>query len=110
MQQIIERLHSKISSGNFDWPMPNVILGFLRILLQCGADANQQATNEYIQRLKSQEQTFEKYDKNAFRKNIEWLKNWFIEPASLRFFCRKTFRKTFRKQLSTFVKNLNYPK
>ena len=41
---------------------------------------------------------------------VNWIHNWFREPPSLRFCCRKAIRNKFGKQLTRYLRDLEYPK
>ena len=78
---------------------------FIRILLQSGADFYPD-TLRYIQGGIE----FEMYDEEHGFEDVDWIHNWFHEPPSLRFFCRKAIRNTYGKQLTRMLHDLEYPK
>ena len=88
----------------FELVIPNIYT-FLRILLLSGADFDPVTLRE-IQRLIE----YELEVKGLTNKDMKWIQAWFHEPHSLRFFCRKAIRNKFGKQLSRFLRDLEYPK
>ena len=106
MEKILRGLHVNLTNANYKYPTLKVALCFLRILLLSGADLYEHMIHGYTKQL----HLYAIGQNDPRCKIIEWLNNWFKKPHSLRFFCRKTLRNTYRKKLSIIMRKIEYPK